>query len=468
MAMDESNDPPVSDSTAGSVSLPATAISKPPEHMTAGTSNAPRQANRATAALGALLAGCLLLLPLTALAVLALVGVTLDRTGWALWTMRALGPTSFSTAFLSGLLVAAAIPIGLVIRRRTRRRAGKDARVWWWVHSAGLVATVLAFGFPADLAQALPRALAGSVAIVAAIWLAVGLTLVLVSSAVRLCVFAYNRATGSGALRGALLGAGLIQLLHAPFWHDTARTDSIDVMTLDFEERLEVLQPYADSSLVGELRIVLIAMSDSPLSTWVSQPRPEYASLGRLVLSALSKEDREALDSTPSERIHGCLEQLMVGEEGASPVQAAIVALVRNYNMGNWAAEDVVMDAAVAVCISHGNDPKEDTIRYFYTSCKNGAAMLGRHQRSQARWAGALYESCPVPRPDADVDACVVRRALELLDPRDREILELRYLEEYEYKAIAGVIDIKPANARKRVELALRRLRQSLGETRNH
>ena len=53
----------------------------------------------------------------------------------------------------------------------------------------------------------------------------------------------------------------------------------------------------------------------------------------------------------------------------------------------------------------------------------------------------------------------IVQAALDALDPTDREILELRYLDRMNYAAIAEVLDITRDAAMQRHSRALRRIK---------
>ena len=58
-----------------------------------------------------------------------------------------------------------------------------------------------------------------------------------------------------------------------------------------------------------------------------------------------------------------------------------------------------------------------------------------------------------------------VRAALEALEPNDREVLVLRYLEQLTSKEIAAVLGISEAAVKTRHRRALERLRRSLDES---
>ncbi len=58
-----------------------------------------------------------------------------------------------------------------------------------------------------------------------------------------------------------------------------------------------------------------------------------------------------------------------------------------------------------------------------------------------------------------------MRAALEALEPRDREVLVLRYLEQLATKEIAAVLSISEAAVKTRHRRALERLRRILDES---
>ena len=74
----------------------------------------------------------------------------------------------------------------------------------------------------------------------------------------------------------------------------------------------------------------------------------------------------------------------------------------------------------------------------------------------------------PVAEPDPSEllerkeDAAVLRRAMASLDPRDREILALRYLEDLKLNEVADRLEIPLGTVKTRIHRALARLRREL------
>jgi len=97
-----------------------------------------------------------------------------------------------------------------------------------------------------------------------------------------------------------------------------------------------------------------------------------------------------------------------------------------------------------------------------------------RHLEKQKRLAGreAPLEAAESLPAAADFDperllarresAAQVARALALLDPRDREILALRYLEDLKLNEVADRLDMPLGSVKTRIHRALERLRREL------
>lgn len=97
-----------------------------------------------------------------------------------------------------------------------------------------------------------------------------------------------------------------------------------------------------------------------------------------------------------------------------------------------------------------------------------------RHLEKQKRLAGreAPLEAAESLPAAADFDperllarresAAQVARALALLDPRDREILALRYLEDLKLNEVADRLDMPLGSVKTRIHRALARLRREL------
>ena len=63
--------------------------------------------------------------------------------------------------------------------------------------------------------------------------------------------------------------------------------------------------------------------------------------------------------------------------------------------------------------------------------------------------------------PDETARRITVRAALAQLDPRDRELVALRFHGGLDHNEIAGVLGISPTNASTRLHRALTRLREA-------
>lgn len=72
-------------------------------------------------------------------------------------------------------------------------------------------------------------------------------------------------------------------------------------------------------------------------------------------------------------------------------------------------------------------------------------------------------DSSPSRRLTREEDLCRVRCALDRLKPSDREILQLRYLEQLAFKEVAAVLSISEDAAKLRHFRALERIRDEMG-----
>jgi len=85
-------------------------------------------------------------------------------------------------------------------------------------------------------------------------------------------------------------------------------------------------------------------------------------------------------------------------------------------------------------------------------------ARAGEESRIEiaAEMTGAVTAACRHER------RCAVTESLEALDPRDREILVLRGIEQNSNPAVAGLLGLTPAAVASRYHRALKRLRERL------
>ncbi len=148
--------------------------------------------------------------------------------------------------------------------------------------------------------------------------------------------------------------------------------------------------------------------------------------------------------------------------ETASDVYAYVMTLLRD----RAAAEDVTAQAFErAYRRQRTFDPKRGTQRAWLFGIARNAAL--DELRSRKRTAALLAEpEAPDEAPPEDDDEAVVRRAtvraaLAQLNPRERELIALKFHAGLSNGEIAKVLGISPANAGTRVHRAVTRLRKA-------
>jgi RNA polymerase sigma factor (sigma-70 family) len=149
--------------------------------------------------------------------------------------------------------------------------------------------------------------------------------------------------------------------------------------------------------------------------------------------------------------------------ETASDVFVYVMTLLRD----RTAAEDVTSAAFERAYRRQGSfDPKRGTQRAWLFGIARNAAL--DELRSRKRTAALLSdpEDPGAQRDDAQDDEAVLRRAavaaaLARLDPRERELIALKFHAGLDNAEIAKVLNISVANAETRVHRAVTRLRKA-------
>ncbi len=150
--------------------------------------------------------------------------------------------------------------------------------------------------------------------------------------------------------------------------------------------------------------------------------------------------------------------------ETASDVFAYVMTLLRDQT----AAEDVTATAFErAYRRQSGFDPKRGTQRAWVFGIARNAAL--DELRARKRTTALLSDPedvDPQRDDDAAVDEAVLRRAtvaaaLTQLDPRERELIALKFHAGLDNAEIAKVLNISVANAGTRVHRAVTRLRKA-------
>lgn len=107
---------------------------------------------------------------------------------------------------------------------------------------------------------------------------------------------------------------------------------------------------------------------------------------------------------------------------------------------------------------------------YLYTLVRNLSLDRLRHRRVERRYtAPRLIEEGPAWVPDPEQDlisdevSAAIRRAVEALPPRQREIIGLRWREGASYERIAAQLGISEKTVGNHITRAMEHLRRSLG-----
>jgi RNA polymerase sigma-70 factor (ECF subfamily) len=140
---------------------------------------------------------------------------------------------------------------------------------------------------------------------------------------------------------------------------------------------------------------------------------------------------------------------------------AYVATLVRD----RGAAEDVVAAAFERAYRRRGSyDARRGSRRQWLFGIARHAALdeLRRRRRLASLAAEPAASEPPLDEGDADpVRRATVRVALEGLEPRDRELVALKFFAGLDNAEIAGVLGISPSNAGTRVHRAVQRLREA-------
>jgi RNA polymerase sigma factor (sigma-70 family) len=149
--------------------------------------------------------------------------------------------------------------------------------------------------------------------------------------------------------------------------------------------------------------------------------------------------------------------------EAASDVFAYVLTLLRD----RAAAEDVTAAAFERAYRRQGSfDPQRGTQRAWLFGIARNAALdeLRRRRRSAALLVDPEDPAAAADATDSDDAAlrrATVRAALERLDPRDRELIALKFHAGLSNAEIAKVLGVSATNAGTRVHRAVTRLRKA-------
>ena len=140
-------------------------------------------------------------------------------------------------------------------------------------------------------------------------------------------------------------------------------------------------------------------------------------------------------------------------------VFAYAAALLRDRS----AAEEVTAAAFErALRRAHTFDARRGSHRaWLFGIVRNAALDELRRRKRIAALPAEIAPPTPPDDPDETARRITVRAALAQLDPRDRELVALRFHGGLDHNEIAGVLGISPTNASTRLHRALTRLREA-------
>jgi RNA polymerase sigma factor (sigma-70 family) len=143
----------------------------------------------------------------------------------------------------------------------------------------------------------------------------------------------------------------------------------------------------------------------------------------------------------------------------AGDLFAYVMTLVRDRGV----AEDVTASAFERAFRRHGSwDARRGTQRqWLYGIARNAALDELRRHRRVATLAAEPGADLAADEPVDSDQRATVRAALAALEPRDRELVALKFFAGLDNAEIAGVLGISPSNAGTRLHRAVLRLREA-------
>lgn len=130
---------------------------------------------------------------------------------------------------------------------------------------------------------------------------------------------------------------------------------------------------------------------------------------------------------------------------------------------GDWsAAEDLAQETMVRTYRAwdriHGDAP----LAYARTAMLNRHRSLLRRAKVEAKYAFA--RRTPTEVVEERDDALTLLAALDVLPPRERQALVLRFYEDRPIAEVAAMLDVPPGTVKSMTHRALARLREGLGD----
>ncbi len=165
---------------------------------------------------------------------------------------------------------------------------------------------------------------------------------------------------------------------------------------------------------------------------------------------------RPAEDDAPARLTRGAFEELY--RTSADDLYAYVVTLVRDRS----AAEDVVAASFERAFRRLGSyDPRRGSARGWLFGIARHAALDELRRRRRVATLAAEPGATDPEIGDDPVRRATVRAALTALEPRERELVALKFFAGLDNAEIAAVLGISPTNAGTRLHRAVHRLREA-------
>lgn len=123
-------------------------------------------------------------------------------------------------------------------------------------------------------------------------------------------------------------------------------------------------------------------------------------------------------------------------------------------------AEDITQEAFLRLFQSHPEMRKEEALRFLYTVAHNLCVDEYRKRHSLPL---AEDEADPCGMEDEILDREAVRTALLKLDPADRELLLLKYVNEVPVAVMGSLMGLSRFSVRRKIIQAVKRFKRYLG-----
>lgn len=145
-------------------------------------------------------------------------------------------------------------------------------------------------------------------------------------------------------------------------------------------------------------------------------------------------------------------------DEGFAPLRRLAYFLT-----GDWsAAEDLAQETMVRTYRAWNRIQGDAPLAYARTAMLNRHRSLLRRAKVETKYAFA--RRTPAEVVDERDDAITLLAALQVLPPRERQALVLRFYEDRPIAEVAKILDIPPGTVKSMTHRALGRIREELGD----